>query len=236
MGITSTRRREIAWVLTGPRLGGALSFFSGLLFTASVLALPTSWHHADTENLLQALQDGGLVIYVRHGEAETEEDDTTRLTEGGCEQLAATAAALEEADIGAETVLSSPTTRTMQSARLLFPEAEIRSEDKLDMERFTDAETRGTLVAALRELLARPTDGGNRWLIGHITPLVMALDTPFGGDDLPVGTMAVFLPEGDGRFTHVGNLPPHWGLAEADTKTGESPGDFSVCEQEPPSA
>ena len=156
------------------------------------------------------------MIYVRHGEAETGDDDTVRLTAAGCDQLAATAAALAEAGIDAESVLSSPTTRTMQSARLLFPDADVRSKETLDMSDFGDPETRDTMVAALRELLATPTEGGNRWLIGHITPLVMTMDTPFGGNELPVGTLAVFLPQGDGQFSHLGNLPPHWGLAEAE--------------------
>lgn len=232
---TTSRDRTVVRTTSGPRLGGALLFVLGILFASAVAALPTSWHSADTEGLLLALEDGGLVIYVRHAEAETGDDDTVRVTEGGCDQMAATAAALADAGIDAETVLSSPTTRTMQSARLLFPDADIQREKTLDMARFGDIETRDTMVAALRGLLAKPTEGGNRWLIGHITPLVMAMETPFGGDQLPVGTMAVFLPQGDGQFTHVGNLPPHWGLAEAEPEAGEALSQSARCEQTPPS-
>lgn len=212
---TINRQRAVSWI-SGPRLGGALLFLHGMLFAATAMSLPTSWHSADTEGLLLALREGGLVVYVRHAEAETEDDATVRLTEAGCQQLSATAAALADAGIDAETVLSSPTTRTRQSAQLLFPDADMQLEETLDMADFGDPETRDAAVAALRQLLATPTDGGNRWLIGHITPLVMTMETPFGGNELPVGTLAVFLPEEDGQFTHLGNLPPHWGLAEAE--------------------
>lgn len=222
---TTSRCCHLAARSTGPRFGGALLCSLLLLVAAPAAGLPSSWDNENDEGLIRALQEGGLVVYVRHGAAETGDDDVTRLTEDGCAQITAAGAALADAGIDAEAVLSSPTTRTRQTASRLFPENEVTEEPTLHMEQFGDPETRDTFIEGLRTLLATPTDGGNRWLIGHITPLIMVLDTHFGADELPVGTMVAFLPQGDGRFTHVGNLRPDWGVSHL--------GELIDCENAP---
>jgi phosphohistidine phosphatase SixA len=175
-----------------------------LLTACGGLASPEPEGPLTGDALIAALQEGGLVLYVRH--TETTDDGVDDLSDpGSCAgQRMLTAAGRQEArDLGAAlhrlevpigTVLASPLCRTVQTAELAFgrtatsrallPEVEDRQ--------------------ATRDLLAQiPDDGTNTVLVGHVTTLREA-----AGAEPREGGTVVFRPSGGGDFLVVGEVAP----------------------------
>lgn len=159
--------------------------------------------------LVEALQEGGLVLYLRHAVTDGDAADglptdpcsTQRgLTEEGREQARNIGEAVRTMRVPVGRVLASPYCRTVDTAQLAFGRVE-RSEVLLPIPRGADGEQRGT--ALLRELLSAEPDDGNTVLVGHVTNLRLAVDaTP------EEGGAVVLRPDGDGRFLLVGEIAP----------------------------
>jgi phosphohistidine phosphatase SixA len=158
--------------------------------------------------LVDALRDGGHVLYLRH--AETPEDGTDQpgslgdcsrqrlLNDAGRADAVALGEAVRALEVPVGEVLASPYCRTVETAELAFGEA------------VTEAglvtptpETRGRTTTALRRLLrTEPEDGENTVLVGHLTNLrLLSTASPDEG-----GTV-VLRPDGEG-FVLVGSVPP----------------------------
>ena len=158
--------------------------------------------------LVEALRDGGHVLYLRH--THTPEDgvdqpdplgDCSRqrlLDDTGRADARALGDAVRALDVPVGDVLASPFCRTVETAELAFGRAQ--TEDGLLT---PTADTRGRTTRALRRLLrAVPDDGENTVLVGHLTNLrLLSTASPDEG-----GTV-VFRPDGEG-FVLVGSVPP----------------------------
>lgn len=158
--------------------------------------------------LVDALRDGGHVLYLRH--AETPDDGTDQpgslgdcsrqrlLNDAGRADARALGEAVRALEVPVGEVLASPYCRTVETAELAFGRAVV--EDGLVT---PTPQTRGRTTSALRRLLGtEPEDGENTVLVGHLTNLrLLSSASPDEG-----GTV-VLRPDGEG-FVLVGSVPP----------------------------
>ena len=158
--------------------------------------------------LVDAVRDGGHVLYLRH--TRTPQDavdqpdplgDCSRqrlLDDAGRAAARAAGAALRALEVPVGEVLASPFCRTVETAELAF--GRVVTEDGLLS---PTPSTRGRTTRALRELLSTvPDDGENTVLVGHLTNLqLLSTASPEEG-----GTV-VLRPDGEG-FVLVGSVPP----------------------------
>jgi phosphohistidine phosphatase SixA len=111
---------------------------------ATCFCLPILFATADTPEplstpeLISALQSGGHIIYMRHGETDiTQKDDhletfkdcenQRNLTDEGREKLKSIGSTIQKLEIPIGKVLSSPYCRTKESAELTFGEFTVES-------------------------------------------------------------------------------------------------------------
>ena len=176
-----------------------------LLSGCSGLSAPEPEGPLSGERLVEALREGGLVLYLRHTATEEDVPDGVPtdpcerqrgLTEQGRTQARAIGAALEALDVPVGRVLASPFCRTVETAELAFGSAE--ADDAL-----LPVEA-GASTAAVEALLSEePEDGTNTVLVGHISNV-----RPASGATPEEGGTVVFRPDGDGRFRIAAEVGP----------------------------
>jgi len=173
--------------------------------------------------LLDALRQGGLVLFFRHAETGSAAPDQAHAVIGQCEtqrnlsaegraQAIAIGAQMRALEIPVSQVLASPFCRTMETASLAFGRAD--AAPALSLPRHTgDAQADHAMGEALRGLIPdRLPAGTNLILVGHSYHLLA-----IGGPRLePQGSIAVLRPTGNGDMTLLATLSPRdWaGLAE----------------------
>jgi phosphohistidine phosphatase SixA len=175
-----------------------------LLSACGGLAPPEPEGPLTGDALVAALQDGGLVLYVRHTETTDDGVDDLAapgscagqrmLTEAGQQQARDLGAALRQLDVPIGLVLASPLCRTVETAELAFGRAEPSRALLPEVEDRQET----------RDLLAQvPDDGTNTVLVGHVTTLREA-----AGAEPREGGTVVFRPSGAGDFLVVGEVAP----------------------------
>lgn len=163
--------------------------------------------------LLSALREGGLVIFLRHAETGSSAPDQMNAVLGDCAtqrnldatgraQSIAIGAAFRDLGIPVSRVLASPFCRTLETAALAFGAAE--PELGLSLPRHVDAAAHRTMGDSLRALLPAPGFAGNWVMVGHSYHMMGA----GGPAPRPQGAAVVLRPEGEGRFTVLGQIPP----------------------------
>lgn len=161
--------------------------------------------------LVRRLQDGGLVVYLRHAATDQSENDaglidpadcTTQrnLNDAGRAQARAIGKAFRELRIPLGNVLSSEYCRTRQTAELAFGRVTLEPD-------LTGFPNEGDPIyderlARTRELLGEPVDEGNTVLVAHVNNIEAAAEV-----SIEEGELAVFEPKGDGAFTYLGHVP-----------------------------
>src|SRR5690606_30067135 len=169
-----------------------------LLLAATSLAAQTLPRTALTAELRQ----GGFVIVMRHASsprglpdaASANPDNTTRerqLDAAGRRDAGAMGAALKRLGIPVSEVLSSPTYRALETARLIDA-GKARVVEQLGNEGMTATSEAGTTW--LRGEVARKTTGGNRVLITHGPNISAAFREHSGG--MTEGEALIFDPRG----------------------------------------
>lgn len=174
-------------------------------------------HIAMTQDAVQALSQGGYVIYFRHAATDHETVDTDRenlencatqrnLSDLGRAQAEAIGTAFGLLDIPVDDVLSSPYCRCMDTARLAF--GRVTASQDLLFALDTGAERTAELAQALRTMLSeQPAPGTNTVLAGHTVNMIEAA----GFWPKPEGVALVFKPDGTGGFDLVGTvMPDEW--------------------------
>ena len=166
--------------------------------------------------LVEALRQGGYVIYFRHARTDFSQKDVSlagcesqrNLSDDGRGQARAIGAAIRSLRIPIGRVLASPFCRTRETAELAFGGVEI-TRDLLG--RGLSEEQSRISASLLRPLLgAPPGPGTNTVLVSHGFNLRAA-----DGIVLAEGEAAIYRPGEDGSFTRVGRLtsdqwlPPH---------------------------
>jgi broad specificity phosphatase PhoE len=166
----------------------------------------------DPVQLVEALREGGFVVYVRHAATDrSKEDDVVldledcstqrNLSDDGREQARELGRALRVLEIPVGAVLASEYCRTRETAELAFGRAEL--EPALTGFPEPGDPTFAARVRRTRELLAaRPPTGENTVLVAHVKNLEEAV-----GRSLEEGEAAVFEPLGGTRSRFRGRIP-----------------------------
>jgi phosphohistidine phosphatase SixA len=167
--------------------------------------------------LVEALRQGGRVVYFRHGATDPNQTDSDpnnlancatqrNLTEAGRQQGRTIGEALQKLNIPVGQVLSSQYCRALEYSRLLFGK-EPQVEPSLVLpDPLTDAQ-RAQNTDALKQVLARaPQPGTNTFLVSHSPNIRLAANV-----DLPVeGGAAVFRLDQGGPTLVARVLPDEW--------------------------
>ena len=162
------------------------------------LAAPEPEGPLSGERLVEALRDGGFVLYLRHtATVEGAPDGVPTdpgvqqrgLTEAGRAEARALGAAIAELDLPIGDVVASPFCRTLETAELAFGQTDL--DDRL----LPDDE-------GVRDLLSDEPSSGNRVLVGHISNVRRV-----SGATPEEGGTVVFRPHGDG-FSIVAEIAP----------------------------
>lgn len=173
----------------------------------------TAWTQTITkENLAKALQGGGYVVVMRHASSPHQLPDAAtanvdnmnrerQLDEVGRRDAKAMGAALRKLKIPVAQVLSSPTYRALETARLMGF-TDITAVDELGNEGMRAA--REDYAAWLRAEAAEPIKNGNRLLITHGPNVTAAF--PDVAKGMEEGEALIFRAGGEGGATLVGRL------------------------------
>jgi phosphohistidine phosphatase SixA len=206
-----------------PNSRNKMTHFWGLLFclVTSVSLLGAEQTPMGPAQLIDALQQGGLVIYFRHAATDHSQDDqhpvdlsdcsTQRnLSPHGRQQAQRIGEAISRLEIPIDEVIASPFCRCHETAQLIF--GHYRLEDNLYFAVAVDKATRTLQSEHLRKLLATPTRTGlNRVIVAHTGNLREAT----GIWPKPEGVAWIFQPMGAGRFEVMGMLAPdYWPSAQ----------------------
>lgn len=160
--------------------------------------------------IVQALRQGGYVLYLRHTSTDFAQNDTAsrsyedcanqrNLTDKGRDEARAIAKHLRALGIPVGSVLASPWCRTMETARLAFGKAQASAEVRGGPARTGDPGR----YEALRKILSSPVaKGENLAISSHGNPFHAVAGPPY----LAEGEVAVVRPEGDGRFSIVARI------------------------------
>lgn len=180
-----------------------------LLSGCSGLSAPSPEGPLTGDVLVEALQDGGLVVYLRHAITDDDAPDglpsdpcsqQRGLTDSGRQQARDIGAAVRSLDVPIGEVRASPYCRTADTAELAF--GRVQRDDAL-LPIPSGAGGEETAEARLRALLSTEPDDGNTVLVGHVSNLRLAVDaTPEEGGAVELR------PDGDGRFLLVAEIAP----------------------------
>lgn len=159
--------------------------------------------------LLQALRNGGYVLYFRHTATDFGQNDLAMtgyedcarqrsLTAAGRAEARAIGAAIRSLGIPIGDVLASPFCRTRETAELLFGHATVAA-----AVRGGPASAEAGRYAELERLLSTPVARGvNLAIASHGNPFVAVA----GGPYLAEGEAAVIEPRGDAGFRVVARI------------------------------
>ena len=189
----------------------ALTLLASLAFPLSAAAEQLS-----TKALVAEMQNGGLVLYMRHAQTETDYADqvvaipsrcnTQRmLSEVGWKQARAVGAAVAAAGIPVGEVISSEYCRAWQTADLAF--GHYQKNPALNFEKaenYTDAQFKAMHDKVLPLLVAPVAAGQNRVIVGHDDPF----DAAVGIYPEPQGVVYVLRPDGPGGAAVLGHIAP----------------------------
>lgn len=193
----------------------ALSFM--LLFSSQGLVYsehPDFDARAITTEILQKAQQGGLVIYMRHGATDTNIPDQVPIDLNDCAtQRPLTQAGLDEAkqighgfrqlNIPFSKVYSSPLCRAIETAQATF-QTDITVDENLKYTAALTTAEKQPIIARTFELLSKPVaPGTNRILVAHGPNLVETMKYfP------PEGTLVFFKPLGNNQFEYLASITP----------------------------
>jgi len=162
--------------------------------------------------LVEALREGGYVVYLRHAATDrSREDDPAvdlddcatqrNLSDAGREQAHVIGDGFRALEIPIGRVAASEYCRTRETAELAFG----AFEDDRGLTGFPEGSdpTYAERVRRTKELLAaRPPDGENTILVAHVKNLEES-----AGRSIEEGELAVFEPLGDTRYRYRGRIP-----------------------------
>ena len=166
------------------------------------------------QELVEALQKGGLVILIRHmstdsfvpGEGIHDNRDCAsqrNLDERGKQEAKDVGAAIKSLGIPVGTVLTSPYCRCVDTGKLAFGKG-TPSEDLAVFDELSgpEKEARGKLIRKL--LNTAPADGLNTVMITHTGTLLYS----FGLQTRPEGIAHIFRPAEFGNAIYLGRVTP----------------------------
>lgn len=168
-----------------------------------------------TKQQLQNLQQGGFVIYMRHGKTDNSRPDQLKvdlndcqtqrlLSDEGRKMAADVGKALRAAKVPIGDIFVSPMCRTRESAKLVFGDRKFTVNNDLFSSTNQTSEQKKPVIATTRRLLSEPVPAGtNRFILAHAPNLA---DT-MGYFPKTEATVVILIPKGD-QFEYVGSIRP----------------------------
>lgn len=190
-----------------------------LITSAALLALcAPGWGMAKDlprEALIDAMKSGGVVLYIRHAQTESDYADQVSAEIGNCATQRVLSQdgwadarkigqALATLDLNIVEVISSEYCRAWQTADLAFGTYETNA--ALNFEPYEDytEDQFSAMRARVSPLLTAPTDGV-RVIVGHDDPFEAAT----GIYPEPQGVAYLIRPDGTGDFEVLGQIAPN---------------------------
>ncbi len=170
-----------------------------------------------TAELLEAVREGGFVLYLRHGATDSAQPDqvpidlddcaTQRpLTDAGRAEIAWVGEQIRQAALPLGEIFASPLCRAVESAQLAFGDQVTVERDLMYTAHLTTEEKR-PVVAMTASLLQRPVEpGSNRVVVAHAPNLADLI----GYFPAVEGTLVIFRPLGDGFDYQASIQPAQW--------------------------
>lgn len=200
----------------GSRSVLAAALFS--LMAAAPVALISAKAAAEKSpsELVNALREGGHVVFIRHASTEKDYADQVDATMGDCstQRVLSEAGWAEARTIGSafvrlaipvDKVVSSEYCRSWQTADLAFGRYDKTSDLNFEpAEEYTEAQTKTMRDRMVPHLSLVPGGGANTILVGHDDPFEAAT----GIYPEPMGIAFILRPEGDGGFEVLGSIAP----------------------------
>lgn len=170
-----------------------------------------------TREQLDKLQQGGFVLYMRHGKTDNSRPDkvgeelnlndcnTQRLlNDDGRKMAADVGKALRAAKVPIGDFYVSPMCRTRESAQLAMPDKKPTVIDHLYSATNLPQEQKKPINAVTRRLLSEPVaQGSNRFILAHAPNLADVM----GYFPKAEGSVIIFIPKGD-QFEYVATIRP----------------------------
>ncbi|MEM1058638.1 MAG: histidine phosphatase family protein [Verrucomicrobiota bacterium] len=183
-------------------------------FATSLLAAESK--NLPTEELIEKMQDGGLVLYIRHASTEKDYADQIKadVNDGSTQRVLSEKGWHEAVDIGnafrfyripIDEVLSSEYFRAWQTAWLAFGEYQKNPDfNFLPFEEYNDEQVAEMKKRVTPYLSKKPPAGTNTVIVAHDDPFEAAT----GIYPEPMGILYVLEPQGEGKFTILGQIAP----------------------------
>jgi phosphohistidine phosphatase SixA len=152
------------------------------------------------ESLVEAMREGGFVIYIRHASTDfsTVDEEPVDLADCTAQRTLSEVGRLEsrrigesivDLDIPVGVVLSSEMCRAWETAELAFGEVELTSDLTVFATASSEAEE-DERTDVLRALLATPPEAGtNTFVVGHLVNITVAANVT-----MEEGEAAIFMP------------------------------------------
>ena len=166
-----------------------------------------------TEDMIKMLQQGGYILYVRHGATDHSQADSDlsdlrncskqrNLSKQGILESRALGEAIRKFNIKIDRVISSPYCRCVDTAIYAFERVEIDNQLRATFNENAEAtqELVDSLSAKLKEL---PPSGTNTVLVAHTANLREVTKVW----PKPEGVVHIFKPSGD-AYQHIGRITP----------------------------
>ena len=196
------------------------ALFGALLLSFSLVQaqLPPPFEDKEaTREHLDKLQQGGFVIYMRHGKTDNSRPDkvgaeldmndcTTQrlLNDEGRKMAADVGKALRSAKVPIGDAYVSPMCRTRESAQLAFPDKKFTVVTDLYSATNLPQEQKKPIIATTRRLLSEPVaKGSNRFILAHAPNLADVM----GYFPKAEGSVILFIPKGE-QFEYVATIRP----------------------------
>jgi phosphohistidine phosphatase SixA len=203
----------------------SVSLFFGILFSAlfyhSFSLAHTNPQESEGRALIERMQQGGLVIFMRHADTFGmpcdrlyrlgQREGQRNISEDGKAQSRQLGKAFAELSIPIQyPVLAGPVFRARDTAELAFGVDKVEITDSLLADDYADSRGVRWIITEHQRLFSEiPESGLNRILVGHRTPALMALEGKVRLADFPEGAAIIMQPTGDGlRVLGVISLIP----------------------------
>lgn len=197
------------------------------LFKAALLLLvglnAVQANDLTADELVEMMQQGGYVIYLRHAATDHKQKDIDRknlencgtqrnLSELGKQQAMVIGASFKVKNISVSKVLSSPWCRAKDTAYLGFGRAEITSDLGFSISKSTE-DTQRLSKALNRMLVEQPASGTNTVIVSHTSNLKEAT----GVWPKPEAVMVLFKPDQEetSGYKYLGMIKPDYWLSLA---------------------
>ncbi len=204
------------WLLLCSLLGASLLAAAPALANTQAPSPEAFKERMATPAQLQALRQGGYVLYIRHGATDNSRADHLPVDLGNCDTqrvlsdegragMRLLGQRFRQLGIPVHEVLHSPMCRTRDSALLAFQDRPRRSEHNLMYSANFTSEQKKPLLVTIRRLVSTPPPAGSNTVLVAHAPNLADL---FGYFVNPEGTIVILRPRGNGSFEYLASIPP----------------------------